>query len=197
LCGWAPHLKIIKVLSSLPNLLIALLSLCLSSQGLKKFALLDSRACACFLDKKFTRLHKIHIVKKLSLVHVEVIDGQPLSFGNVTHETIPLEVKFGNHSSSIVFNIIRIPSVPVILGLSWLERYNPQIYWKSRNIEFPVTSSLTERTNKSSSTKKPLFIKPLFIRAKDFMRAAKTGTPFAIYTTPTPKETTTSTNIPV
>jgi hypothetical protein len=59
-------------------------------------------------------------------MHVEVIDGQPLSFGDVTYRTAPLEVKFGNHSSSIVFNIIKTPSIPVILGLSWLERYDPQ-----------------------------------------------------------------------
>jgi hypothetical protein len=51
-------------------------------------------------------------------VHVEIIDGRPLSSRDITHETIPLEVKFGNHSNSIVFNIIRIPSAPVILGLS-------------------------------------------------------------------------------
>jgi hypothetical protein len=55
-------------------------------------------------------------------MHVEVIDGRPLSSGGIIHETAPSEVKFGNHSSSIVFNIIRIPSILVILGLSWLER---------------------------------------------------------------------------
>jgi hypothetical protein len=32
-----------------------------------------------------------------------------------------LEVKFGNHSSYIIFNIIRTPSILVILILSWLE----------------------------------------------------------------------------
>jgi hypothetical protein len=129
-------------------------------------------------------------------VHVEVIDRQPLSSGDVTHETIPLEVKFGNYSSSIVFNIIRTPSASVILGLSWLEKYYLQINWKSRNIKFPVTSFLTKHTNKPSSTKKPLSNKPLFIGAKTFMRAAKTGTLFAIYATPTSEETTTSINIP-
>jgi hypothetical protein len=44
--------------------------------------------------------------------------------------------------------------------------------------------------------KKPPFIKPLFIGARVFIRAAKTGTPFAIYATPAFGETTTSINIP-
>jgi hypothetical protein len=134
-------------------------------------------------DAEFTRLHKILIVKKLNLVHVEIIDDRPLPSRDVTHEIIPLEVKFGNHSSSIVFNIIRTPSTPVILGLSWLERYNTQIDWKLRKIEFPVIPSLTKRTSKPSSTKKLPFIKPLFIGARAFMRVANTGTSFVIYAT--------------
>jgi hypothetical protein len=92
----------------------------LSSQKLKTLAFLDFVAFACFLDEVFTRLYKIPIVKKLSHVHIEVIDGWPLFSGDVTHKTMPLEVKFGNHSSSIGYNIIRTPSAPVILGLSWL-----------------------------------------------------------------------------
>jgi hypothetical protein len=103
----------------------------LGSQKLKTLILLDSGASTFFLNEEFTRNHKIHVVKKLSLVHVEIIDGEPLSSRDVTHETILLEVRFGKHSNSIVFNIIRTPSAPVILGLSWLERYNPQIDWKS------------------------------------------------------------------
>jgi hypothetical protein len=79
------------------------------------------------LDEEFTRLHKTLVVKKLSLVYVEVIDGQSLSFGEVIHKTTPLEVRFGKHNSSIVFNIIRTPSVLVIFRPFLLESYNPQI----------------------------------------------------------------------
>jgi hypothetical protein len=86
------------------------ITLCLGSQRIKTLVLLDSRAS----------------VKKLSHVHVEVIDEQPLSSGDVIYKTTPLEVRFGKHSSSIVFNIIRTPSAPAIFGLFWLERYNLQ-----------------------------------------------------------------------
>jgi hypothetical protein len=146
----------------------------LGSQRLKTLALLDSGASAYFLDEEFTRFHKIPIVKKLSPLHVEVIDSRPFSSREIIHETALLEVKFENHSSSIVFNIFRTPSAPVILGFSWLERYNPHIDWKSRNIEFPVIPSLAECTSKPL-TKKPPFIKPLFIGARAFVRAAKTA----------------------
>jgi hypothetical protein len=45
------------------------------------------------------------------------------------------------------------------------------------------------------STKKPPFIKLLNIGARAFIRAAKKGTPLAIYATPTSGEATTSTSI--
>jgi hypothetical protein len=118
-----------------------------------------------------------------------------LSSGDITHKTTSLEVRFGKHSNSIVFNIIRTPLALVIFGLSWLERYNPQIDWRSWNIEFLVIPSLAKHTNKPLTTKKPPFIKLLFIRARAFMRAAKKDTPFAIYATSTSGKMTTSTNI--
>jgi hypothetical protein len=71
-----------------------------------------------------------------------------------------------------------------------------------KEYKFPVSQSFTEcigkpsSTEKPPSTKKPPFIKPLFIGTRAFMRAAKTGTQFAIYATPTSEETTTSINIP-
>jgi hypothetical protein len=147
------------------------------------------------LDEEFIRLHKIPIVKKLSPVHVEVINGRSLSSRDIIHKTTPLEVKFGNHSSSVVFSIIKTPSTPIILELFWLERYNLQIDWRLRNIEFPIIPFLTECTSKPLSTKKPPFIKLLFIGARAFMKAVKTSTPFAIYATPSSGEMTTSTSI--
>jgi hypothetical protein len=130
-------------------------------------------------------------------VHVEVIDGWPLSSRDVIHKTIPLEVKFGNHCSSIIFNIIKTLSAVVILKLSRLERYNLQIDWKLQNMEFLEIPSLTECTNNPLSTKKPPFIQPLFIGARTFIRAIKIGTSFAICATPTSRKTITSTSIPI
>jgi hypothetical protein len=56
---------------------------------------------------------------------------------------------------------------------------------------------VTEHTSKPLSTKKPQFIKPLFIGTRAFIRATKTGIPFATYATPTFGEMTISISIPV
>ena len=77
-------------------------------QKLKTSALLDSGASACSLDENFANCHKIRLVQKSKHIHVEVIDGRPLLSGRVTHETEPIEVAFKDHSSRIIFNIIKI-----------------------------------------------------------------------------------------
>ena len=136
---------------------------------------MDSRACACFLNEKFAKLHNIPLVHKVKLVHVKVIDGRPLSSGKVTHEALPIEVTFERHHSTIIFNIIRTPSNSVILGLLWLERYNPHIDWKSYKISFSIEKPIL----------KSKFIKPSLIRARAFIKAKKHGTSFMIYATPT------------
>lgn len=149
-------------------------------------ALLDSGASACFIDEDFAKLHNFPLVKKLTPVHVEVIDGRPLSSGNITYETKPLKICLENHRSNIVFNVIKTPSCPVILGLSWLDKYNPSIDWKLRKVTFP-TNSLKEESTKIKFTNKPLFI-----GARTFMKEAKQSTPFVIFATPA-KENATST----
>ena len=99
----------------------------LGPQKHKTKALLDSGASTCFLNEEFAKRHKIRLVQKSKPIHVEVIDGRPLLSGSVTHESEPMEVAFKDHNSYVVFNIISIPSSPIILGLSGLEDHNPSI----------------------------------------------------------------------
>ena len=75
-------------------------------QKLGTLALLDSGASACFLDEEFAKHHNIPLVQKAKPIHVEVIDGQPLLSGSVTHKSEPIEVAFKGHNSHVVFYII-------------------------------------------------------------------------------------------
>ena len=176
------------------------ISLSFGPQKLKTTALLDSGASACFLDEEFVKSHKFPLVQKSQPVHVEVIDGRLLSSGSVTHETMPLEVTFEGHSSQIIFNVIRTPSNPVILGLSWLEKYNPSVDWKLRKMTFPFPlehpDSNPVRKPVSKRVRKSRMKKPLFIGARAFVRSSKEGTPFVIYAAPTSEEKTLAASIP-
>ncbi len=80
--------------------------------------------------------YKLVIVENNTLVSVEVIDGQSSSLGPVTHETKPLNVTIGSHTSKVVFNVISSPRNLVIIKLSWLVQYNPRVNWHTKSLHF-------------------------------------------------------------
>jgi hypothetical protein len=90
-------------------------------------ALVDSGATSFFIDQTFVAQHNIPVVKKLTPVPVEVIDGRTIASSAITHETTPLELCIGKHTEKIVLNIISTPHHLIILGLPWLEAHNPII----------------------------------------------------------------------
>ena len=190
-----------------PCFLVPLL-LKFDSCSVKTKALLDSGASACFIDKDFAEKHNLPLVTKKSPVHVEVIDGRPLVSGDVTKETKPLDAYIESHQSTIVFNVIRSPSNPVVLGLSWLDRYNPDIDWNTRKLTFqsdssdipPSIDTYIPQKSKNIDSHPVRASKtqiPLFVGARAFMRAAKKGTTFAIYAIPTSEPIRASSQLPV
>ncbi len=86
--------------------------------------LVDSGATSSFIDQTFVAQHNIPVVKKSTLVPVEVIDGRTIASSAITHETTLLELCIGKHTEKIIFNIISTPHHPIILGLPWLEAHN-------------------------------------------------------------------------
>jgi hypothetical protein len=89
--------------------------------------LLDSGASTYFMDKKLVQQCEWVVVEKHTLMLVEVIDGLSLSSRPITHETKPLDVTIGFHTSKVVFNVISSPKNLVIIGLSWLVLHNAQM----------------------------------------------------------------------
>ena len=79
------------------------------------------------MDEEFAHQRKIKVIRKKIPAPVEVIDGRHLASSDVVYKTQSLEVILGEQISSIVFNIIKSPTSPIILGLPWFELYNPDI----------------------------------------------------------------------
>jgi len=163
-------------------------------------ALLDSKVSTCILDEGFVQQHDFLLIQKSILIPIEVIDGKPLALGDIMHEIVPLELMTTNHLSKIAFNVIKFVTKPIILGLSWLEKFNPQINWKTRKIDFLLSSTST--CSQKVATKSTITLKeskqqrPLFIGAKAFMQATKKRTLFAIYAKPSSKPSKASNTIP-
>jgi hypothetical protein len=92
-------------------------------------ALLDTGASVCFMDKNFSLKHNLQLIKKAHPTPMEVIDGRPLTSGNVMEETQLLEVMLGDQVSHVVFNIIQYLANRVVLDLPWFELHNLNIDW--------------------------------------------------------------------
>ena len=127
---------------------------------MKTKALLDFGATSCFIDIMFTRTHNIPCNKIIVPIPVEVIDGQTLSCGAITHTTIALTLHIGPHQEEIIFNLITSPRHPIILGLSWLETHNPVVDWQSRSINFTSNFHSQRITSTLLRANAPPFVWP-------------------------------------
>lgn len=66
---------------------------------------------------------------------MEAIDVRPLGSGQILHLTQELNMQTGIlHTETIQFYILVTPRTPIILGLPWLRRHNPDINWRMGQI---------------------------------------------------------------
>jgi hypothetical protein len=118
----------------------------MDSSSIKVHALLNSGTFACFIDKDFVDRHKLPFLTKKHPIPIEVIDGQPLVSRDVIHQIIPLDIILEGRHSIIAFNVIKSPSNPVVLSLSWLNKYNLAIDWKTQRLVFQLNTSMIQES---------------------------------------------------
>ncbi len=98
-------------------------------------AMIDSGAAGNFMSLNFAQEHDIPLIRCLSPLAVEAVDGRPLGTGKITPLTSRLKLTTGAlHQESIQFYIIPTVHASVILGLPWLRRHNPNISWRDSQI---------------------------------------------------------------
>ena len=103
------------------------------------YALIDSGATNNFISAAFVKRHKLECFPKPEPQALYVIDGRPIESGAVTH-SCNLKLRFEGTSQTITTDIVQIGNYPIILGLPWLRRHNPQIDWKRRTITLPAAA---------------------------------------------------------
>ena len=108
-------------------------------------AMINSGATGNFMSESFARRNEVPVQGKKDPYQLTVVDGTPLSKdeGQVMKETKSLRLSV--HGTTIrteKFDLVRIPH-KVILGLPWLEKQNPRIDWKRRQLVFPDRTLVT------------------------------------------------------
>lgn len=78
------------------------------------------------MDMAFAKLHKMTLQQKSNRIQTEVIDGR---HNVMAYETALIDVAIKSHYSKIIFDVINSPSHHIVFGISWREKYNPNIDW--------------------------------------------------------------------
>ncbi len=100
-------------------------------------AMIDTGAAATFIDEIFASSNKIPLTKKKIPRRLEVVDGRPISSGDITHDTIPLLFTISDiHSEDFSFTVTRLGHFPIILGLDWCSKHDPVLSFSTRSVLF-------------------------------------------------------------
>ncbi|ETE59916.1 Retrotransposon-derived protein PEG10, partial [Ophiophagus hannah] len=97
-------------------ILMTLVFLANSSQGIPVHALVDSGTTTNFMDVAFVAKYAIP---------------------QCSAATQPLCLTISSHEEAILFYLTSGLHFPVVLGLAWLRTHDPQIYWSQNMMTFP------------------------------------------------------------
>ena len=95
-------------------------------EGITVKVLLDSSAIGIFMDKKMVTKHRFRLQRLERPVIIRNIDGTNNSGGAITHQ-IKVNVYYKNHIERMKIDIYDLERTDVILGMLWLQAYNPEI----------------------------------------------------------------------
>jgi hypothetical protein len=110
------------------------LSLCgLDGRVQRAHAMIDSGAEGIFLNRKYVEKNRLECVRLQRPIPMFNIDGTLNKDGSI-EETISIQVKGAGHVENLRCFVTELGDDDMILGLSWLEKHNPDVDWSTRKI---------------------------------------------------------------
>ena len=96
--------------------------------------LLDCRATGLFMHPRFAGKMGFNLQKLEFPIKVRNIDGTWNQVGEITHETT-LILNYEFHLEWVTFKICDLGKNDVILGMTWLQKHNPEIDWDNGHVK--------------------------------------------------------------
>jgi hypothetical protein len=91
--------------------------------------MVDCGATENFIHERYAKQNKIPLQRKAMPRRVLAVDGREVANGLVTHDAL-VDLMINNHYKAIRLHCITIGNSPIIMGLPWLRKHNPNIDWK-------------------------------------------------------------------
>jgi len=97
-------------------------------------ALLDSRVTGLVMSEEFARKHRFRRTKLERPIYVRNVDSI-LNYAEPIKNTVEVEIFFKRHKKRTLIDMIEGQKWRVILGISWLACYNPEIDWRTEEVQ--------------------------------------------------------------
>ena len=110
-------------------------------EGIVVDMLLDSGATELVISDEFTRKHRFRRTKLERLIYVRNIDGTFNYVGPIV-DTVKVEIFFKGYKERVLIDFIEGQEWEVILGMPWLAHHNPEIDWRTGEVQ--ITRCLEE-----------------------------------------------------
>jgi len=103
-------------------------------EGVTVKALLDSGATGMFMDREMAKRHGFKMTKLERPLKVKNVNGTENSGGSITHQ-VEVNVFYKNHVERMRMDVCNLGKTEVILGMPWLQAYNPEINWEMGEVK--------------------------------------------------------------
>ena len=103
-------------------------------EGVVTEALLDSGATGLVMSEEFAKKHRFRRIKLERPIYVRNVDGMLNYMGPIV-DTVKVEIFFKRHKERTSIDVIGGQKWSVILGMPWLACHNPEIDWKTGEVQ--------------------------------------------------------------
>ena len=116
--------------------LVVLCNISFGNKTVATHALIDCGATGiAFVDEDFARHHQLPLTPLQHPRSLEVIDGRPISSGDITH-VANTHLAILEHQETLPMFVTKLGHYPIVLGIPWLELHDVAIRFSSRTLTF-------------------------------------------------------------
>ena len=103
-------------------------------EGVVTEALLDSGVTGLVMSEEFAKKHRFRRIKLERPIYVRNVNGMLNYMGPIV-DTVKVEIFFKRHKERTSIDVIGGQKWSVILGMPWLACHNPEIDWKTGEVQ--------------------------------------------------------------